>query len=248
MSTDGPTTTVEIDESAAHIEEAGPPGPGDPGFQHAHLAALQDGLDFINTLEFSREGDEDELKTAEDALDWLHLHDLLHRETLEELRELAEASPRLAKRVLGRIRRVRSAMRELVEATVDQRPPALDQLSEVNRALRTHYVYELVPAPDGVSLDHRHEGDAVEGALARLVESLAREVSQGHPERLRLCANDDCRWVFSDTSRTGRRKWCDMATCGNQAKVARFRERQRAAHAETAGTEHAATSGRELVN
>jgi predicted RNA-binding Zn ribbon-like protein len=227
MNPDGPTQAPELDEP-------GVPGPGDAGFQHAHLAALQDGLDFINTLEFSREGDKDDLTTAEDALDWLHQHDLLHRETLEELRELVGASPRVAKRVLGRIRRVRSAMRELVEATVDQRPPALDQLGEVNRALRTHYVYELVPAPDGVSLDHRHEGDAVEGALARLVESLAREVSQGHPERLRLCANDDCREVFSDTSRTGRRKWCDMSTCGNQAKVARFRERQRAAHAEAA--------------
>jgi predicted RNA-binding Zn ribbon-like protein len=238
---DSPTQAVDLDEQ-------GVAGPGDPGFQHAHLAALQDGLDFINTLEFSREGDKDELATADDALDWLHQHDLLHRETLEELRELVGASPRVAKRVLGRIRRVRAAMRELVEATVDHRPPALDQLGEVNRALRTHYVYELVSAPDGVSLDHRHEGDAVEGALARLVESLAREVSQGHPERLRLCANDDCRWVFSDTSRTGRRKWCDMSTCGNQAKVARFRERQRAAHAETAGTEHAGTAGTELVN
>jgi predicted RNA-binding Zn ribbon-like protein len=221
MSPEGPDLSPEIDDATA-------PGPGDAGFQHAHLAALQDGLDFINTLEFTRDGETDELKSADDALDWLHRHDLLHRETLDELRELAAASPRLAKRVLGRIRRVRSAMRELVEATVDQRPPALDQLIEVNRALRTHYIYELVPAPDGVSLDHRHEGDAVEGALARLVESLAREVSQGHPERLRLCANDDCRWVFSDTSRTGRRKWCDMATCGNKAKVARFRERQRA--------------------
>jgi predicted RNA-binding Zn ribbon-like protein len=119
-------------------------------------------------------------------------------------------------------------MRELVEATVERRPPDLAQLAEMNRALRTHYIYELVPAQDGVSLDHRHEGDPVDGALARLAESLARELSQGDPERLRICANDTCRWVFADTSRTGRRKWCDMSTCGNQAKAARFRERHRA--------------------
>jgi flagellar biosynthesis GTPase FlhF len=32
----------------------------------------------------------------------------------------------------------------------------------------------------------------------------------------------DCRWVFSDSSRSGRRKWCDMNTCGNRAKAARL--------------------------
>jgi predicted RNA-binding Zn ribbon-like protein len=57
-----------------------------------------------------------------------------------------------------------------------------------------------------VSLDHKHEGDPIAGALARLTESVASEVSEGHPEQLRICANEDCRWVFSDTSRTGRRK------------------------------------------
>ena len=210
------------------LEQNGHHGDGaDDGFQHAHIAALQDGLDFVNTLEFDRPAPQDDFQSAEDALVWLHDHNLMHRESLDELRANVRASSAQANRILDRVKRVRSAMRELVEATVERRPPALEHLAEVNRALRTHYIYELVPAPDGVSLDHRHEGDPVDGALARLVESLAREVSQGQPDRLRLCANDDCRWVFADTSRTGRRKWCDMATCGNQAKAARYRERHR---------------------
>ena len=44
-----------------------------------------------------------------------------------------------------------------------------------------------------------------------------------------ICANDTCRWIFYDTSRTGRRRWCDMATCGNRAKAARHRARAKAA-------------------
>ncbi len=97
----------------------------------------------------------------------------------------------------------------------------------MNRALRFHYVTYLVPAPDGVSLDHKHEGDPVEGALARLAESVARELTQGRPERLRVCENEECRWVFLDTSHSGKRKWCDMRTCGNRVKVARHRQRRR---------------------
>jgi hypothetical protein len=84
-----------------------------------------------------------------------------------------------------------------------------------------------VPASDGISLDHRHQGDPFDGALARLAETIARELTQGDAERLHVCANDECRWVFFDTSAGGRRKWCDMSTCGNRAKVARHRARQR---------------------
>jgi predicted RNA-binding Zn ribbon-like protein len=92
-----------------------------------------------------------------------------------------------------------------------------------------HYTYELVPAADGVSLDHRHKGDPIDGALAHLAEIVARELTRSTAARLRVCANDECRWVFHDSSPAGRRKWCDTATCGNRAKVARHRARQREA-------------------
>ncbi|MBN8735546.1 MAG: CGNR zinc finger domain-containing protein [Xanthomonadales bacterium] len=44
-------------------------------------------------------------------------------------------------------------------------------------------------------------------------------------DRLRVCAGDNCGWVFLDTSRGGRRRWCDMATCGNVAKARRHYSR-----------------------
>ena len=40
--------------------------------------------------------------------------------------------------------------------------------------------------------------------------------------RLRLCAADDCHWVFLDNSRNGSRRWCDMKVCGNRAKARRY--------------------------
>ena len=207
--------------------------------QQGHLARLEDGLDFVNTLHFSgshkhTEPDpgkgptHDHLRAASDALDWLVEHDLLHAGTRDALVERYRLSSQEGEHLLGRLRRLRHAMRAIVETTVERRPPSLGDLAELNRAMRTHYVYELVPGPDGVSLEHRHQGDPIDGAMARLAESLARELIQGEPERLRICDNRECGWVFTDRSRTGRRKWCDMATCGNRAKVARHRARRRA--------------------
>src|SRR5574340_188829 len=156
---------------------------------HGHQAALQDGLDFINTAELERGQPVDHLTDLATALRWLQEHDLIHVDAMERAIAEAQADPVAAARTLRRIRALRGAMRELVDASVERRPPELRQLAEVNRSLRTHYIYVLVPAPDGVSLDHRHEGDPVDGALARLAESLARELSQGDVDRLRVCAH-----------------------------------------------------------
>ena len=203
------------------LAEPQPEGP------HGHQASLAVGLAFVNTLEVDRGRSTDHLATAEAALRWLRSHSLMHQDSMEAGVAAFRADADLADRTLARIRRVRAAMRELADATVERRPPEARHLDRINRALRTPYTYVLVPSADGVSMDHKHEGDPVEGALARLVESIAREVSQGHPERIRVCANEECRWVFHDTSRSGRRKWCGMSTCGNRAKVARHREKSR---------------------
>jgi predicted RNA-binding Zn ribbon-like protein len=195
--------------------------------RHGHQASLDDGLGFVNTLSYDKGQPYDGLTDAQTAINWLQQHDLLHQEMVNDMLAETTADPEAEDRLLQRIRRVRGALRELLDAAVEQRPPANAALREVNRALRAPYVIELVPASDGVSLDHRHEGDPISGALARLSEAIARELTGLTVRRLRICANDECRWVFNDHSPAGRRKWCDMSSCGNRAKAARHRARQK---------------------
>jgi len=120
-------------------------------------------------------------------------------------------------------------MRALFDATVEGHRVSRDVLDELNRVLQHRELIELVPSRAGARLDHRHVGDPVDDALARLAEVLAREVGTDDTSRLRICANETCRWAFRDSSPTGRRRWCDMASCGNRAKAARHRARVRAA-------------------
>ena len=203
-----------------HSDEAADEG------RHGHQASLADGLDFVNTLSYDKDVTNERLTDAPTAVSWLQSHALLHQEMADAI--LAEASdPEGEERLLTRVRRVRAALRELLDGAVEKRPPSAGALKEVDRALRAPYVIELVPAADGVSLDHRHDGDPISGAMARLSEAVTRELTGDNSRRLRVCANDDCRWVFNDHSPAGRRKWCDMSSCGNRAKAARHRERQK---------------------
>lgn len=205
------------DSATPHVDQHG---------RHGHHASLQDGLDFVNQSG-AAEQPGDTLEELATALRWLQEHELLHAEMVDDQLAVYARDAPGRKRLLSRVARVRSALRELLHSTVERRPPDPTALRDVNRALSAQYVYELVPSPDGVSLDHRHEGDPVEGALARVAEAIARELTTSDTERLRICANDTCRWVFHDSSPAGRRRWCDMRVCGNRAKAARHRQRRR---------------------
>ena len=69
------------------------------------------------------------------------------------------------------------------------------------------------------------EGMALDRVRWRVAESASELLTLGDLGRLRRCAGADCTRLFLDTSRAGRRRWCDMSHCGNIAKVRRFRAR-----------------------
>lgn len=79
--------------------------------------------------------------------------------------------------------------------------------------------YHLTDA--GIELIPVHEGDAGKLPVLRLALHVAEATRTGEWLRMKECAGCDC--VFYDNSRNGKRVWCSMETCGNRAKVNRWR-------------------------
>lgn len=84
----------------------------------------------------------------------------------------------------------------------------------------TGHWHWTLSAPSGAALADR---------LALLVGTGLLGVLQhlGH-DRFRQCAAPGCAGAFVDTSRSGRRRYCDPGVCGNRVNVARYRARRRA--------------------
>jgi predicted RNA-binding Zn ribbon-like protein len=194
-----------------------PPGPG-----------LDAAVDFVNTTGLTGGRPFDDLATIHDALHWLVEHALLSAEdATAEQRRLAD--PADAKAALDRLRSVRHGLRELVDATEQERAPVAVALEAVNEALTARESAALVLGDDGrLRLERRREGTPIDRALAEVTRRVATEFDEGRPERFRVCGNDRCRWVFYDRSRPGSRRWCEMSSCGNRMKAARHRARQKA--------------------
>lgn len=69
----------------------------------------------------------------------------------------------------------------------------------------------------------------VEDALGVIAADAISILSGERDGRLALCASPTCRAAFFDTSRSRTRRWCEMNTCGNRQKKARFHANQRQA-------------------
>ncbi|OKK17859.1 hypothetical protein AMK09_19250 [Streptomyces sp. CB02488] len=67
----------------------------------------------------------------------------------------------------------------------------------------------------------------VEDALGVIAADAISIISGERDGRLALCASPTCRAAFFDTSQSRSRKWCDMNTCGNRQKKARFNANRR---------------------
>ena len=64
----------------------------------------------------------------------------------------------------------------------------------------------------------------------RFVEDLfaaaIRSQHTGIWQRLKACANEDCRWIFYDHSKNCSGNWCVMEICGSRAKMRAYRQRR----------------------
>ncbi|MBD3003084.1 ABATE domain-containing protein [Streptomyces sp. 5-10] len=62
----------------------------------------------------------------------------------------------------------------------------------------------------------------VEDALSVIAADSISILAGERDGKLALCASPTCRAAFFDTSQSRTRKWCEMNTCGNRQKKARF--------------------------
>ncbi|HKO32647.1 MAG TPA: CGNR zinc finger domain-containing protein [Candidatus Limnocylindria bacterium] len=183
---------------------------------------------FANTLSYTRGAAHDDIPDADALLGWLRAHDLVSSRGRATEAARLRRDPDEAERRLERFRHLRGLLHDTAWSISRDGLARPEQLTELNHVLRhgLHY-HQLRIGPDGNRYEVSQVGDRLDQARAAIASSFAHFVADDAPDRLRVCANDGCRDVFVDRSPGGKRRWCDMRTCGNQAKVARHRARAR---------------------
>jgi predicted RNA-binding Zn ribbon-like protein len=182
-------------------------------------------LDFVNCEHGIRRFDA--LRDFETLVRWLESSSVLDAERAANIRRRAQQQPTGAGAALVDARRVRTALRSLAERGPVSERVRGEGLAEINRVLgRSAGTRRVELRPDGTFMrSFVPVGDAFAGLVIPIVESAADALILGELNRVRRCADPRCQRVFFDNTKNGRRRWCDMATCGNRAKAARHREK-----------------------
>lgn len=185
-------------------------------------------LDFVNTVNGRDQAPSDWLDGYPRLLEWAGHAGLLPDKVLHVLRTMAQADPAAASAALRRAKELREALFAVVTAMIlGKGPPkgAMDILSGYWQAGVS--AHELRYEGRRVRLE-MHAGAVDLDLIASLIAYRFVAIVLPEPlERLRICAGGNCSWLFLDRSKAGRRRWCDMAVCGNNAKSRRFQARMR---------------------
>jgi len=185
-------------------------------------------LDFINTVTGRDQSPRDWLDSYMRLLEWAALVRLLPENILRALARRAKTQPKAAAAALTRAKVFRETLFALLKGIVSGSAPPKAMVA----LLREHWIagisaHELRFDDGRVVAELRNDAADFDLIASMIAYRMVEHVLPLPKDRLRICQGPNCSWLFIDSSKAGRRRWCDMAVCGNAAKSRRFYARSR---------------------
>ena len=186
-------------------------------------------LDFANTVNH-RTGDQPEelLIDYSHLLRWGEEARVITNKTAEGLRVAGQEAPGRARSTLRNAIALRDALYDVFAAVARQRTAPEAQLAVLNAAVHDALHHnQIVYGNRRFSWEWVRPEHSLDSMLWPVARAAMDLLTSGELSYVRLCAAESCAWLFLDTTKNHRRRWCEMKTCGNRAKAKTYYERQK---------------------
>ena len=204
------------------------PDPIKAGDRPPLLLADHSALDFLNSLASPAGAVIEWIGDGRALINWLADAGLLEPDLLAKL------TGELAGDMLDALAAEARALREWLRCFVAEHAggpltaAALPNLTPLNAMLAEDAAFRQVQAVRGALA---WTGPCRRSPRQALLQPLAAEIGDlicdADFRRVRRCEGRGCTVWFMDRTKSGRRRWCSMALCGNRAKATAHRSRQR---------------------
>jgi predicted RNA-binding Zn ribbon-like protein len=169
-------------------------------------------LDFVNTVGNRLGTSREYLSSAEELNRWARLAKVIPQRPVLTLN----------RRGLGVIRGVREELYRLFLPLASGSRLSTSRLARLNeRWGKTASKRLLVLSTKNVNWAWDAASDDPDRVLGPVLLSATELLVEGLSRKIRQCEGERCGWLFLDRSRSGHRRWCSMADCGNRAKASR---------------------------
>jgi len=184
-----------------------------PSFQPLFLADNL-ALDFINSEYGTGDERHDCFTDNLSVIDWLETAGVVPKGTEAPDDLLTEA------------RQLRDAARTLVHAAMKSEAANLTVINQILQNGRPETGLQWDEDTRRYRVDVCSNRLSSAGLLWPIADALVKLVTDEKFEYVRECEAHNCILLFQDLSKSHRRRWCSMATCGNRMKVAAYRNRK----------------------
>jgi predicted RNA-binding Zn ribbon-like protein len=188
-------------------------------------------LNFTNTVDERPQFDSPQpaqptelLTSPERLLAWCAAAHVLAAGPLGEIKTRCEHDPRFASRLLHQAIALREDLFPLFLRLARGADLETRNLANLNQRLAQLPARTVVRRKGAFVMDWDvAASDPLKAICTPIVHDAATLVTSPSARKIKVCAATDCGWLFIDTSKSGRRRWCDMSDCGNREKQRRFR-------------------------
>jgi predicted RNA-binding Zn ribbon-like protein len=188
------------------------------------------GLDFLNSIATPVDKPVEWLGSGDELIAWLRAADLVPANVLRDFK--AKALPGELDGIAAQARSLREWFRGFVARHSGEalKAEALAELEPLNRILARDDIYGQVEASDEMDAPtwvEKRRWRSPDSLLMPIAREIADVICHEDFRLIRACEGHACTLMFADRTKSHRRRWCSMAVCGNRAKQAALRERQR---------------------
>jgi Conserved protein containing a Zn-ribbon-like motif, possibly RNA-binding len=178
-------------------------------------------LDFLNTVsEWTPAEGADYFEDEIDFLLWTAKLSFLAKEELNRFSKHIKSKSHRPN-LLKQVRDVRTILFQIFRAIASNKaisPESLDAFSAWTR--KAHASRGFVATKSGVVPVLDNANPAILPLLYVVLDAERMILDASLWSRIRMCSS--CGWFFLDTSKGGKRRWCDMSVCGSRDKALRY--------------------------
>ena len=188
-------------------------------------------LDFINTFNGWTPGvdkDRERLPDFDSFMGWMNYARESSQDEAKWDIQFTGVDADLGARIMCDARKLRKNLYEVFDSLARNRQPEMCNISAIYEVLSATVMFvEPAHSPrDLAGPDNHVRILKPTGLLYPIAHSAARLLVDNCLCYIKECDDNTCEWIFLDCSKSHRRRWCDMKSCGNRAKAKRHYQKK----------------------